>query len=271
MGNLLVDFLLGSRPVFFLLFLAGLLSSLEIGLWIGRRRRAKIGSRADEGAALVVGSILALLAFVLALNLSNASSRYDRRLASTLDEVNAIGTALMQAGAVGGVQAEAMVTDLKAYLRLRHDYVRADRDSRDIPRILAESDALQGRIWALMTERLADSLTPATTSLMNALNNAFDASTAMRLAMEYRMPPQVVTLLLAMSLLGVAAVGYQFGLTGRQGRMPGILLSVLWCLVVIQIIDIGSARIWSFRIDTRVYEWSMEGLGLAPATPEAAP
>lgn len=268
MADLLVDFFLGSRVIFFAVFLACLLAFLELGRGIGRRRRALIGSRADEGATLVVGSILGLLAFVLALNLQNASSRYDRRLGSTLDEVNAIGTALLQAGSVGGDQAEAMVADLKDYLVLRHDYVRADRQSPDIARINAETDALQGRIWTLMTERITESPTPPASSLMNALNNAFDASTAMRLAMEYRMPPQVVMLLLVMSLLGVASVGYQFGLTGRRGRMPGIILSVLWCAVVIQIIDIGSARIWSFRIDSRVYEWSMESLGL-PSGPEA--
>ena len=47
-----------------------------------------------NGAVLVVGSILGLLAFVLALNLSNASSRFERRVEATLQEVNAIGTAV---------------------------------------------------------------------------------------------------------------------------------------------------------------------------------
>ena len=68
----------------------------------------------------------------------------------------------------------------------------------------------------------------------------------------------------AVAKLGTAAVGYQFGLTRRRGRAPGILLSILWCVIVTEIIDIGSARIWSFRTDTRVYEWSLDSLGLLP-------
>ena len=84
----------------------------------------------------------------------------------------------------------------------------------------------------------------------------------MRLAMEYRMPHQLIALLLLLSAMGTAAVGYQFGLIGRRGRAPGILLSILWCMIVTEILDIGSARIWSFRTDTRVYEWSLESLGL---------
>ncbi|WP_374632373.1 hypothetical protein [Paracoccus sp. (in: a-proteobacteria)] len=255
-------FVQASQLLFFLLMVATLLITLEIGRAFGRRRRAAIGESADEGASLVVGSLLGLMAFVLALNLSNATSRFEMRMNATLQEVNAIGTAMMQAGAVGGAQAESLTADLRAYLDLRHEYVQATRLSGDIARLNAETGALQNRIWADLTLRIQDSPSPATTSLMNAINNAFDASTAMRLAMEYRMPHQLIALLLLLSAMGTAAVGYQFGLIGRRGRAPGILLSILWCMIVTEILDIGSARIWSFRTDTRVYEWSLESLGL---------
>ena len=264
MGVWFSDLLFHNRLLFLIILFTGLVLALEIGLRIGGRRRARIGARADEGAVLVVGSILGLLAFVLALNLSNASSRFERRVEATLQEVNAIGTAMMQAGAVGGAQAESLTADLREYLALRHDYVQATRQSGDIERLNAETGALQNKIWAGLTLRMQDSPSPATTSLMNAINNAFDSSTAMRLAMEYRMPIQLIGLLLLLSVMGTAAVGYQFGLTRRRGRAPGILLSILWCVIVTEIIDIGSARIWSFRTDTRVYEWSLDSLGLLP-------
>ena len=267
MAESLLGPLFHSRLLFLGTLFMALILALEIGLRIGGHRRTRIGARADEGASLVVGSILGLLAFVLALNLSNASSRFERRVESTLQEVNAIGTALMQAAAVGGDQAEAMVANLHNYLELRYLYVSAGRDSADLARITAETGDLQNTLWAQLGQRIAESPTDAVTSLMNALNGAFDASTAMRLAMEYRMPEQVVWLLLVMSLLGIAAVGYQFGLTGRRGRAPGLVLSLLWCFVVTEIVDIGSARIWSFRTDTRVYEWAMEGLDMPIPAP----
>lgn len=251
-----------SQLLFFLSAVAALMLALEIGMRLGKRRRAAIGEKADEGAGLAVGSVLGLMAFVLALNLSNASSRYEMRMHAALEEVNAIGTAMMQAGAVGGAQAETMVTDFQTYLRLRYHYVQATRFTGEIDRLNAETNTLQNKIWADLTQLMQATTTPATSSLMNAINNAFDASTAMRQAMEYRMPMQVIVLLLLLSLLGSAAVGYQFGLTQRRGRAPGILLSILWCMIVTEIIDIGSARIWSFRTDARVYEWALEGAGL---------
>lgn len=252
-----------SRSAFFIIFLCGVLVALELGRRLGQRRRATIGDDSDEGVNLVVGSLLGLMAFVLALNLSNATSRYEMRMHATLEEVNAIGTAMMQASAVGGDQAAGISGDLMGYLDLRYRYIKAARDRNEIEKIYRETNDLQTKIWSDVTIRVQEAPTPAVTSLMNAVNNAFDSSTAMRLAMEYRMPIQVIGLLLLLSVLGTAAIGYQFGLYKRKGRWPGVLLAIVWCMVVTEIIDIGSARIWSFRTDARVYEWALESMGLS--------
>lgn len=254
------SYVLESRLAFVAIFFIVLLAFLEVGLRIGRARRARNGEKADEGATLVVGSILGLLAFVLALNLSNASSRFDRRINATLEEVNAIGTALMQASAIAEGGSDGIAAKLKTYLEIRHAYAGASREPGELARIAAETQKLQGEIWAQLSSLVAERPAPDVVSLMNAINAAFDSSTAMQLAMEYRMPEQVIWLLLVMSGLGIAAVGYQFGLTGRRGRGPGIVLSVLWCVIVTEIMDIGSARIWTFRTDTRIYEWALDGL-----------
>ena len=53
----------------------------------------------QEGpTGLLVGSILALLAFLLAVTMGMASDRFDARRAVVLDEANAIGTTYLRAG-----------------------------------------------------------------------------------------------------------------------------------------------------------------------------
>lgn len=270
MNSAFIDYLFSARLAFFGVFLIFLLFALEIGRLIGQFRLGRQGDVADDGIKLVVGSILGLLGFVLALNLTNATSRFERRLSSTLEEVNAVGTAQMQAAALAGDAPGSISDNLKAYLALRYDYIHTGRDLPELARLTAESQQLQNTIWAQLTELLQSNQSPAATSLMNALNTAFDASTAMRFAMEYRVPTRVIWLLLIISLLGIAAVGYQLGVTGRRERSPGIILSILWCSLVTEIVDIGSARIWTFRTDTSAYEWALAGYERMPSA-EIAP
>lgn len=268
MSSAFTDYLLSTRLAFSGVFLVFLLIALELGRLIGLFHRRRKGDIADDGMKLVVASILGLLGFVLALNLSNASSRFDRRIASTLEEVNAIGTAQLQASALAGDAPGGISDNLKTYLALRHDYIRVGRDLPELARITTETAQLQSRIWVQLTALLHSNPSPATSSLMNAINSAFDASTSMRFAMEFRVPTRVIWLLLIISLLGMAAVGYQLGLTRRSERSPGIILSILWCSLVTEIIDFGSARIWTFRTDTSAYEWALAAMADAPPAPE---
>ena len=58
----------------------------EAGYWVGSRRRAREGEVQAEGVGVVVGGMLSLLAFVLALTLSFANSRFSERVEGTLNE-----------------------------------------------------------------------------------------------------------------------------------------------------------------------------------------
>jgi hypothetical protein len=58
----------------------------EIGYWLGRGRLASKATSQVEGVGLVVGGLLGLLAFVLALTLSYGSARFNERRQGTLNE-----------------------------------------------------------------------------------------------------------------------------------------------------------------------------------------
>jgi hypothetical protein len=62
----------------------------------------------------------------------------------------------------------------------------------------------------------------------------------------------------------MGVLGYQFGLTGRHHRVLSLLASVLWTAVVVEIFDIGSPRLGSFRTDAYAYEWTIAGFGDIP-------
>jgi hypothetical protein len=68
------------------------LAAKEAGYAFGQRA-ARRQENPGDGVSVVVGGMLGLLAFVLALTLSFASTRFQERRDGTLAEANAIGTA----------------------------------------------------------------------------------------------------------------------------------------------------------------------------------
>ena len=229
-----------SLLAFAALVLVAQIIAREIGYLLGHHRAGQ-KEKADEGIGVVTGSILGLLAFVLAFNLSIATTRHSERRLASLEEANAIGTSWLQAKAIDSPHAAAIARVLEDYTAERIVFVHADRNSP----VIAESVA-------------------RTAALMNAVNHTFDMTTAMRFAMAYAIPPQLIWLLLVLSCIGMGVLGYQFGLTGRHHRVLSLLASVLWTVVVVEIFDIGSPRLGSFRTDAYAYDWTSAGFGDIP-------
>lgn len=258
------DLLSKSEAAFILIFVVALFLCNEIGQRIGIRQRRLNEDRPDEHAGLVVGSILGLLAFVLALTLSNASTRFSQRQDAILAEANAISTAWLQAGAVGGTQAEALQSGISSYIAERHTFVTAPGRSPEITQSGLRSNALQNDIWSDIGPLVSQGGAPATASLMNAVNTMFDAATTTNFVMSNQMPAQIIILMLSMACVSMVGIGYQFAQAGRQSRIPPLVLSVVWAVIVALIIDVGMARIWSMQNDARALTWTMQSMGDAP-------
>ncbi|QFY63413.1 hypothetical protein FZ934_24425 (plasmid) [Rhizobium grahamii] len=241
-----------------LLLLVIQLAAYEIGYSVGRQ--ARIRSKAQpENVGVVVGGMLGLLAFVLALTLSYSSTRFNERRQDTLVEANAIGTAWLRAQAVGSREASEVADLLERYLEAREGFVRAERDDEAIERTNQETSRLQREIWNRVTAIVRERPDPIAAALMSAVNETFDASTSERFAMETRLPSQIFWLLLGVIVLAMASLGYQFGLKGPPVRFLVLLLTLIWTAIVIDILDLATARLGAFRTDVRVYDWTRQG------------
>jgi hypothetical protein len=261
--TVLADLASYSLLAFAALVLLAQVLSREMGYFLGRAR-ANSSEKPDEGINVVTSTILGLLAFVLAFNLSIATTRHSERRTASLEEANAISTAWLQATAIDDPRAARIATLLEEYTKDRIVFVGSDRNSPEIAASVARNAAMQTEIWGEVTALVRDDPGPVTTSLMNAVNHTFDMTTAMRFAMAYAIPPQLVWLLLALSCVGMGMLGFQFGLLGRPHRVLSVLTCILWTAVVVEIFDIGAPRLGSFRTDVYAYEWTISGFAPAP-------
>src|SRR5215469_2698809 len=125
--TLLADLAEWSLAAFALMLFTVQFVAQEFGHWIGRRQRARVEG-GIEGVGVVVGGMLGLLAFVLALTLSFANGRFAERRAGSLEEANAIGTAWLRAEAIQDPRGRDIARLLEEYTKLRMDFVQAGQE-----------------------------------------------------------------------------------------------------------------------------------------------
>jgi len=234
----------------------------ELGYRIGRRAFRR---RADEpvrsGIGFIVGGMLALLAFLLGITLSIAEQRYDARRAAVLNEANAIGTAWLRGGLVGGEEGEAIQRLLVGYTELRIAAVRSVVTEADEARINAATSATQTELWGLATTIARAHPTSISSLLVASLNEVFDAATTSRHAFAGVVPPSVFRLLIWTSVIGVGGMGFSFGASGARQTVMTLLLLLLWSSTMVLISDINRPRATSISVTPAPLEWTLQGFG----------
>ncbi|MEO3470455.1 hypothetical protein AAFN86_01220 [Roseomonas sp. CAU 1739] len=247
-----------SVSLFALALLAFQAFAKEAGYFFGRRIALR-NENPGEGVGVVVGGMLGLLAFVLALTLSFSSARFQERREGTLAEANGIGTAWLQAQAIGHPRGTEIARLLEAYTQQRRVFVAADRLDPALEEATRATNALQSQIWGHLAAIVRERPDPAVASLMNALNTTFDLSTAERFAFALTFPPQLFWLLVGMSAVAMSALGFQLGLRQRPLRLLTLLLLCMWTATTTVILDMGSARVGTIRVGTQAYDWTIQG------------
>jgi hypothetical protein len=264
--TILAEILAFSLFAFWLLFFALQWGAQAIGAWLGRRHTAR-GAAPAEGVGVVVGGMLGLLAFVLALTLSFATTRFEERRQGTLMEANALGTAWLRAKAINHARGEELAKLFEEYTRLRADFIKAPADRGAVRAINDKTSELQNRIWEHVTVIVREKPDPISASLMAATNEVFDRSTAERFAFSLTMPPQMVWLLMGIAVLSIGALGYQLGMRGLSLPILSVLLIAMWTSVIVVILDLSAPRIGSLRSSAAAYYWTLDGFnpGTVPA------
>jgi hypothetical protein len=62
-----------------------------------------------------------------------------------------------------------------------------------------------------------------------------------------------------MTFLGMAALGFQLGLKGIRIHILVAFLSIMWTVVIVDILDLASPRIGALRAGTAAYDWTLQG------------
>jgi len=240
-----------------------LLVASEVGYRLGRWWQDHTPEEKEGPTPMIVGSLLGLMGFLLAITMGMASNRFDARRSLVLAEANAVGTTYLRAGYLPEPASGEIRALLREYLPLR---IVTD-DLADIQRRTARSLELQTELWSI-TEELARA-TPESDVLglfIESLNELIDLHEERITAGIYaRVPATVLLLLLFGSMLTLAMVGYNAGLTRRRSPLTAVILIVVLASVITLVFDLDRPRNGFLKVSQEPLSQLQQQIGTSSA------
>jgi hypothetical protein len=219
----------------FVLTLALCMAAERLGAWYSRALLRKTDKEPEAPLGSLVGSLLGLLAFMLAFTFSMAANRFDTRKALVLEESNSIGTTYLRAALLPPAEGVPIRSLLRQYVALR---VSVTKQNAAV--VSARSESIHGQLW-MQTRLLAnENMDSELRSLfVDSLNETIDLHQSRKtVALQYRIPGTVWSVLFLLFTLSMLSIGYQGGMAGAKGIRGTLVLALAFSLVLLLITDL---------------------------------
>jgi len=217
--------------------LGSMLAAAVLGhvMYVLQHRRAKVKEdHSQEG--YLVGSMIGVLALLMAFSFGMALDRFEERRHLVIQEANAIGTSYLRAQLLDEPHRTRLSNLLVAYTdnRIALASVAADRQARQ----LAVNDRLLTEIWAAVTAaRDSAAAHSISVPLLNTYNEVIDLDTERKVARQVRVPAPLLVLLYSFLVITAAVIGYV--LEERRARIGAFVFFLLLSLYVGIIADLS--------------------------------
>jgi len=228
--------LLGVILVVLISMLLASLAGYAIRRWEIRRAERRKEELEHSQETYLVGSILGLLALLLAFSFSMALDRYEERRHLVIQEANAIGTSYLRAQLLDEPHRSRLSQLLVRYTDNR--IALASAEPGQLNDLLAINDRLLTDLWAAVSASRDSALARGiSTPLLMTFNEVIDLDTERKVARLVRVPAPILLLLYGFLMLTALMLGYL--LEDRRGRMEAAALFVLLSLYVSIIADLS--------------------------------
>ena len=235
----------------FIITVVAIFTALMTGYYQGCRAADAAGAKESAPPiGSVVGAMMGLLAFLLALTFNSSSSRFETRKQLLVDDVNAINNTYHRADFL--FEADRIQTKevLREYVDL---YISMDEDPTRFESLVARSLQIHSELWAIASKYAQNPQVSNTVS--GGFATAVDQMRAVHTkrlvyALHYRIHPTIWIALFGVGLLSLGALGFLFGITGGKRYKVCISLAVCFGTILILIMDLERPVEGTIRIDT---------------------
>jgi hypothetical protein len=228
--------------------------------------RKKKGVNMEPGSVgTVVGTTLALLAFMLAFTFQIVTNRYDERKSLLLEEVTNIRTTYLRAQLLPEPYKSGTKDLLMEYVDLR---IQAAEDTSKLMTNIARSYEILDQLWdnaeMLAAEDRSSEVYALYTSSLNDLYDNFNQR--ITFTREYRIPSLVLWVLFIITFFSMLSLGYHFGISGKGSYRINFLISAIFAVVMFMIMALdhpekGFARLSQkpvYTLQKQMQSWEQD-------------
>jgi len=196
----------------------------------------------DDTINPIEGSLLGLLALLLAFTFGMSASRYETRRAVMLSEANNIGTVILRCDLYPDSTRNKLRTYLKEYVDARIAYFQSGSDETKEKNTIQATEKWDGMIWSTVAEasKVKDNLV-ASNQMIPALNAMIDIVTNRNAEKNATVPDSILWLLFLLCIISSFILGFQKS-TSRNPYIISIVFALMVCACIQVIIDLDRPR-----------------------------
>jgi hypothetical protein len=199
----------------------------RIGLWL-RSRDTSLGE--SHITSSLVGGMLGLLAFLLALSVVTVVGQHNGRKAMVITDANAIGTAYLRAGFLDEPDRNLSRDLLREYVEVR---LAAATDVTLLESTMRRSEEIHAQLWSIVEDNVRQGKNSAIMALyVDSINEVIDVHSLRFAAANLRLPRRLGIMLYVAIVLSFMLLG---GTSGRDGKRIPPLALLLFALAFVAI------------------------------------
>jgi hypothetical protein len=226
-----------------------MLAACEAGFWLGRRSATGAHPRALENAMSWQAAVLGLAALLIGFTFAMAVTRFDRRREVLVAEANAIAMTYHRTELIDADVGEVVRRLLRHYVDVRIELFDQSTDPKRAAVLEQASTEIQSQIWARLSRVARDDPHSITAGLvLQAANEMFERGAERRAGREIPVPPTVFLVVILVSAIAVASIGFPLGLSSARMSFGMLVIPLLVAGVIMLVLDIATPSLGVVRV-----------------------
>lgn len=212
--------------------------SIEVGYRTGLIAHKRSEDEKESPVSAIAGSVLGLVAFMLAFTFGIVAERYDTRKGLVREEANTIRTTWLRSEFLPEPDRSESARLLREYLNARVEGVHAIHAGKvsveHMKKVLSDADRIQNRLWDMAVSNARKDMNSDVAALyLDSLNQMIGIhASRVAIGLQARIPNTIWIVLWSLTVLGMAAVGYQTGIAGSRRSWARPILALSFSMVV---------------------------------------